>query len=132
MLTLCETTAVALSDRLTLRQVLDRAAEKVGERFRTRPLTEAAFAAGEISSAHASLIARTASDLGDRWDLQAEEILVTAAKELDPGRLRYATLHLRHCLEPDGVLADANKAYERRFVHLSETFEGIYRLDVAD
>src|SRR5207237_2340999 len=45
------------------------------------------------------------------------------------GRLRYATIHLRHCLEPDGVLAEANKAYERRFVHLSETFDGIYRLD---
>src|SRR5205807_9983482 len=67
--------------------------------------------------------------LGEKWESQAEEILVTAAKELDPGRLRYATIHLRHCLEPDGVLADANKAYERRFVHLSETFGGIYRLD---
>ena len=114
----CHLSPTAASDRVqTARRLLSLA------------LTEAAFAAGEISYAHASLIARTASDLGDRWDLQAEEILVTAAKELDPGRLRYATLHLRHCLEPDGVLADANQAYERRFVHLSETFGGIYRLD---
>src|SRR5947208_66580 len=114
----CHLSPTAASDRVqTARRLLSLA------------LTEAAFAAGEVSYAHASLIARTAADLGDRWDGQAEEILVTAAKELDPGRLRYATIHLRHCLEPDGVLADANKAYERRFVHLSETFGGIYRLD---
>src|SRR5207302_10342661 len=43
-------------------------------------LTEAAFTAGEISYAHASLIARTAADLGDRWGQQAEALLVTAAK----------------------------------------------------
>ena len=37
------TATVALSDRLTLRQVVDRAAERVGERFRTRPPIEAAL-----------------------------------------------------------------------------------------
>src|SRR5438309_6107432 len=42
-------------------------------------LTEAAFAAGEISYAHAALIARTAAELGERWYLHAEEILVSAA-----------------------------------------------------
>jgi Domain of unknown function (DUF222) len=38
-------------------------------------------------------------------------------------------MHLRHCLEPDGVLNDANEAYDRRFVHLSQTLDGIFRLD---
>ena len=36
-------TRVALSDRLTLQQVLDQAAEKVGVRFREKPLLEAAL-----------------------------------------------------------------------------------------
>src|SRR5438128_5971929 len=125
----------ALSARAWLRWKCHLSPSAASDRVQTArrlvslALTEAAFAAGEISYAHAALIARTAAELGEKWESQAEEILVTAAKELDPGRLRYATIHLRHCLEPDGVLADANQAYERRFVHLSETFGGIYRLD---
>jgi hypothetical protein len=43
--------------------------------------------------------------------------------------LKRATLFLRHCLEPDGVLADANEAHERRFLYLSQTYDGIFRLD---
>jgi hypothetical protein len=36
---------------------------------------------------------------------------------------------LRHCLEPDGVLADANEAHDRRFLYLSQTLDGIFRID---
>jgi len=46
----------AVSDRLTLRQVLDRAAERVGSRFRTRPLLEAALR---------TTMAKTYAHLGD-------------------------------------------------------------------
>ena len=38
-------------------------------------------------------------------------------------------MFLRHCLEPDGVLSDANEAHERRFLYLSQTYDGIFRLD---
>src|SRR2546421_7156457 len=114
----CHLSPAAASDRV-----------QTARRLASLELTESAFAAGEISYSHASLIARTAAELGERWDLQAEEILVTAAKELDPGRLRFATLHLRHCLEPDGVLDDANQTYGRRLLHLSQTLDGIFRID---
>src|SRR3984893_18213657 len=93
------------------------------------PQTQAAFSQGEISYRHAALIARTADQLGDKFDTQAETILTTAAKELDPWRLRRAAMCLRHCLEPDGVLADANEAHERRFLYLSQNYDGIFRLD---
>src|SRR6202521_4613416 len=93
------------------------------------PQTEAAFSQGEISYRHAALIARTADQLGDKFEAHAESILVTAAKELDPWRLRRAAMFLRHCLDPDGVLADANEAHERRFLYLSQTYDGIFRLD---
>jgi hypothetical protein len=93
------------------------------------PQTETAFAQGDISYRHAALIARTAGQLGDKFEPQAETILVTAAKELDPWRLKRVTVQLRHCLEPDGVLNDANETYDRRFVHLSQTLDGIFRLD---
>ncbi len=114
----CHLSPTAASDRV-----------QTARRLATLELTESAFIAGEIGYPHAALIARTAAELGDRWDRQAEEILVTAARELDPGRLRYTTIHLRHCLEPDGVLDDANKSYERRSLHLSQTLDGMYYVD---
>src|SRR6202049_2489778 len=102
---------------------------QVSRQMASLPLTEMAFSQGEISFRHAALIARSASQLGEKFDTQAETILVNAAKELDPWRLKRATLFLRHCLEPDGVLADANEAHERRFLYLSQTYDGIFRLD---
>ncbi|HEV2036743.1 MAG TPA: DUF222 domain-containing protein, partial [Candidatus Dormibacteraeota bacterium] len=114
----CNLTAAAASERV-----------EVSRQLTSLPQTEAAFSQGDISYRHAALIARTASRLGDKFEDQAETILVTAAKELDPWRLKRVTMHLRHCLEPDGVLDDANETHDRRFLHLSQTLDGIFRLD---
>jgi hypothetical protein len=89
-------------------------------------LVSSALAEGEISFQHASLMAARAERLGEKFAGPAEEILVTAARELDPGRLRVAVMHLRHCVEPDGVLAEADQAHQRRFLHLSQTFGGMF------
>jgi hypothetical protein len=102
---------------------------QVSRQMASLPLAEAAFSQGSISFRHAALIARTASQLGEKFDSQAETILVNAAKELDPWRLKRATLFLRHCLEPDGVLADANLAHEHRSLYLSQTYDGLFRID---
>jgi hypothetical protein len=93
------------------------------------PVTMQALAEGDISYQHAALIARTAQRLGTLWPADAEEILVTAAKEVDPVRLRCATMQLRHCLEPDGVLDEANVGDDRRFLHFNQTFGGIFVLN---
>src|ERR1700694_2310801 len=114
----CNLTAATASEQVQVARQLDSLAQ-----------IKAAFSQGEISYRHAALIARTADQLGDKFDSQAETILVSAAKELDPWRLRRATMCLRHCLEPDGVLADANQAHERRFLYLSQTFDGVFRID---
>ncbi len=114
----CHLTAAAASERV-----------EGSRKMACLPKTEAAFSQGEISYQHAALIARTASQLGDKFEAQAETILVEAAKELDPWRLRRVTMHLRHCLEPDGVLDDANEAYDRRYLYLSQTLDGVFRLD---
>ena len=101
----------------------------VARQLDSLPQTMQAFAAGDISFTHASLIARTAKQLGGQMDANAESILVTAAKDLDPRRLRRAATMLRHCLEPDEVLKDANEQHDRRFLHLSQTFDGMFRVD---
>jgi len=92
-------------------------------------ITAQALADGSITFRHAALIARTAKEVGDRWEAQAEDILVTAAKEVDPYRLSHATEHLKHCLAPDGSLADANLNHERRGLYLSQTLDGMFRID---
>ncbi len=91
-------------------------------------ITAAALADGSVSYRHAALIARTAHE-GEKWESNAEDILVTAAKELDPGRLRYAVAHLKHLLIPDGVLDEANGNRERRQLYLSQTMDGLFKLD---
>ena len=102
---------------------------EVSRQLAELPQTAEAFSQGAISYRHAALIARTANELGDLMESHAEGILVTAAKELDPLRLRYACMHLRHYLQPEGVLRDANEAHERRHLYLSQTFDRIFRLD---
>src|SRR5436305_3919293 len=81
---------------------------KVAREMLDLDLTSAALAEGSISFRHAALIARTASELGELWEANAESILVAAGKELDPGRLRYAVGHLKYHLAPESALAEAN------------------------
>jgi hypothetical protein len=114
----CHLTHSAASDRV-----------EVARQMQSLPLTTAALASGEISYQHAALIARTAQRLGKLWPADAEAILVPAAREVDPVRLRLATMQLRHCLQPDGVLDDSNQDDERRFLHLNQTFGGIFVLN---
>ena len=93
------------------------------------PQTTEAFADGDITYQHASLIARTSVQLGDKMEAHAESILVNSARELDPFSLRKVTGHLRHCLQPDEVLRDANEAQEKRFLYLSQTMDGVFYLN---
>lgn len=93
------------------------------------PQTLAAFADGDISYQHAAMIARTSERLGDKMESEAETILVKAAKEMDPAQFRIVTLQLRHYMDPNSVLEDANEAHELRFLHLSQTLDGVFYLN---
>ena len=93
------------------------------------PQATQAFADGDISYAHAALIARTAEKLGDKMESNAETILVTAAKELDLAGLRMVTIKLQHFLDPDSVREEANESHELRFLHLSQTLDGVFYIN---
>ena len=114
----CHLSPAAASDRV-----------EVSRLMASLPQTVKAFSDGEISYQHAALIARTAEKLGDKMEAQAESILVTAAKELDPARLRVVTVQMRHYMDPDAVLADANEAHELRFLSFSQTLDGVFYLN---
>jgi hypothetical protein len=125
----------ALSAKAWLRwecNMLDTTASdqvNVARQLDSLPKTAQAFADGDFSYRHAALIAHTAEKLGGRMDANAEEILVTAATEVDPRRLRIAIWHLRHCLEPDGVLREANEQYDKRYLYMSQTLDGVFYLN---
>ena len=125
----------ALSARAWLRWQLNLTATSASERVATSrklaalPQTERALADGVISYRHVALIAETAGQLGDKFEAQAETILVDTSKEVDPWRLQRAIWYLKHCLDSEGVLSDANKAHDRRYLHMSQTLDGVYRID---
>jgi hypothetical protein len=93
------------------------------------PQATQAFAAGDFSYPHAAMIARTAESLGNKMESNAETILVTAAKELDLARLHVVAIKLRHFMDPDSVREEANESHELRFLHLSQTLDGVFYLN---
>jgi hypothetical protein len=93
------------------------------------PLTDRALDGGEIGFHHAAVIARCAAEVGAEAVRPVEATLVEAAGKLDPGRLRVVTRHLRHCVDPDGALADANADHAHRWLNISQTFDGVFMLD---
>ena len=125
----------ALTARAWLRWQLNLTTNTASERvaisrkLTALPQTEQALGDGDISYRHVALIAETAGQLGEKFEAQAETILVDTSKEVDPWRLQRAIWHLKHCLDSDGVLSDSNKANSRRFLSLSQTFDGVYRID---
>ena len=63
--------------------------------------TAGALARGELSAAHAEVLADGTHDLPPGRVAAAEGVLVEAARRLDPGRLRRLTTHLRTVVDPD-------------------------------
>ena len=90
--------------------------------------TAQALADGEISVAHAQVLAAGTHDLPDHVAVDAEPVLVEAARRLDPPRLRRAITHLRLVADPDHTDL-AERRYGRRGVWLASTWEGMVALN---
>jgi hypothetical protein len=93
------------------------------------PETSTALAAGDIGFHHAAVIAHSVTELGAAAVLRQESTLLEAAQKLDPTYLSYVTRQLRHCEDPDGTLDAANENFQRRYLHISQTFDGMFVLD---
>jgi hypothetical protein len=91
--------------------------------------TARALAAGEISSAHAAVLARGTQDLRARTTVEAEPVLLDAARRLDPPRLRRVVAHLRDVAEPEAAAARAGRQHEQRGLWVSPTLEGMVAVD---
>ena len=87
------------------------------------------MAAGDIGFHHAAVIAHSVTEVGAEAVARHEAALLETAKDYDPKHLSYATRVLRYCEDPDGTLADANDKYQRRYLHLSQSWEGMFVID---
>src|SRR6266540_801637 len=100
----------APSTQAWLRAACRLGAAAAGQRVRTAralhrgPLaaTARALADGEVSYAHAAVLADATGDLPPARVAEAEPVLVDAARNVDPARLRRLATHLRDVLDPDG------------------------------
>jgi hypothetical protein len=84
---------------------------------------------GELSVAHAAVLAHGIQDLPDHTAAEAEPVLLEAARRLDPPRLRRVVTHLRLVADPDAADTRAQRQHQQRGLWLSPTLEGMLAVD---
>ena len=107
------------------------AAERVeiGRQLEQLPQTQKAFANGDLGYQHAAILARTAEHVGVAQVRKAETSLLKAAETMDPGQFTGVAKNFEHRVDAAGALAEANRAYERRYLHVGEPVDGLMRID---
>jgi uncharacterized protein DUF222 len=91
--------------------------------------TAEAVTAGELSPAHAAVLAAGTHDLPGHLTAEAEPVLLEAARRLDPPRLRRVLSHLQLVADPDGADRRAERRHQQRGLWLRPTWEGMVALD---
>src|SRR5256885_372275 len=93
------------------------------------PATAAAFASGDVGFQHVAVLARTAEHVGAAAVRKDEANLLKSAQTMDPGRFTDVAKNFEHRVDAAGALAEANRAYERRYFHVGDPVDGLVRLD---
>jgi hypothetical protein len=84
---------------------------------------------GDLSAAHAAVLAAGTQDLPLHVTAEAEPVLVDAARRLDPPRLRRLLGHLRLVADPQSERDRAERRHQDRWVRLTPSFEGMVAID---
>ena len=124
-------TASWLRGRLRLGAGSARGSVRTARALFRGPLAEtaAALVAGDISPAHARVVADGTHQLPTHLAAGADPVLVEAASRLDQHRLRQAVGHLVQVADPDGADRQREHRHGRRGVWLSPTWEGMVAID---
>jgi len=93
------------------------------------PATADAFGTGEISVAHAHVIADAATEQRADVIAEIEPQLVDIARAVTPRETRAVVRRVCDALDGDGGAGESARQYDRRYLYMSETFEGMFRLD---
>ena len=87
-----------------------------------------AFAAGDLSECRVRLLVDAHQDSPGLFR-RDESLLLQQARGLSARVFPLALAHWRRLADPDGAWADAGKAFERRCLCVSATWQGMVRLD---
>jgi hypothetical protein len=87
------------------------------------PQTGQALVRGQLTPAHARVLAQGTRQLPDQVAREAEPVLVETATHLDPPRLRQAVGYLLQVADPDGADQRAQRRHERRGLWLASTLD---------
>ena len=103
----------------------------LARRLPSLPATSSAFADGELSALHVSVVSRIVEQVeraeGDRE--LAETLMLQEAEHGDPRALLRWGFGLVHRLAPDEMEAEEERRHRRRYLHLSEVFDGGYEIE---
>src|SRR5947209_5610214 len=92
-------------------------------------LPATAFANGHVGFQHVAVLARTAEHVGAAAVRKDEANLLKSAQTMDPGQFTTVAKNFEHRVDAAGALAEANRAYERRYFHIGEPHDGLVRVD---
>jgi hypothetical protein len=124
--------------RLSGSQAKDRV--ELARRYAELPGTTAAVRGGQIGFEAATVVARTASEVGAATVARTPEVqaeasrlveteLLAAAQRMDAGRLREQARQVRHRVDPEGAEEATARAWARRGLRLGVLPDGMVTLD---
>jgi hypothetical protein len=102
---------------------------EIARQLEKLPETQAAFASGDVGYQHVAVLAHAAEHVGVAAVRKEEGSLLQAAQTMDPGQFTTVAKNFEHRVDAAGALAEANRAHQRRYFHISEPKDGIVRLD---
>ena len=93
------------------------------------PETADAFLRGDLGYGHVAIMTRTAEKVGTGVYKKEEASLLQAAQTMDPGKFAVEAKKFEIRVDEAAALAESNRAYSRRYLHLSEPKDGLVHLD---
>lgn len=114
----CRLSGSAAGDRVGVAHWLDQL-----------PVIDQAFADGTLGYQHVAVVARTADRVGAAEMQKAQPDFVASAKELDPGRYSAGAREFWYLKDPNGVQAEANRTFARRYLDVQQYWDGYVRLE---
>jgi Domain of unknown function (DUF222) len=93
------------------------------------PETAQAFQRGDLGYQHVAILTRTAEKVGTGALKKEEASLLQAAQTMDPGRFASVARAFEFRVDQAAALTEVNRAWSRRYLHLSEPKDGLVHLE---
>jgi len=93
------------------------------------PVMAQAFQRGDLGYQHVAILSRTAEKVGTGAFKKEEASLLQAAQSMDPGQFAGVAKAFEFRVDQAAALAEANRAYSRRYLRLSEPKDGLVHLE---